>query len=153
MHLFQYQSSRQTLSQGLVEYHNANPGLVNCRGCSPEARIFFKCHDAAHVVFGCGTTLDDEAAVKIASLFGTTAGARVLEGYRLHESIRIYRNLGLGETLVTAARSIGIVPRTIVKCARQRSRWPWENFDAYLAVPLHDIRQEFGIRVAHDIRP
>lgn len=35
---------------------------------------FFRCHDAAHVVFGCGTGLDDEAVVKIWSFFGTTRG-------------------------------------------------------------------------------
>lgn len=50
---------------------------------SAEAEHFFRCHDTAHVVFRCGSTLDDEAAVKIASIFGTTAGFDVLKGYRL----------------------------------------------------------------------
>jgi len=41
-----------------------------------------------------------------------------------------------------------IVPRTIWRCARQTRRWPWAAFDRFLAVPLRDVRADFGIRVA-----
>jgi hypothetical protein len=84
---YQVQDSPQTLAEGIGEYYAANPGLAHVRTISPEAQRFFRCHDAAHVVFGCGTALDDEAVVKIASILGTTAGPRVLKGYRAHESI------------------------------------------------------------------
>ena len=56
--------------------------FVRLASLSPEAAHFFRCHDTVHVVFGCGTTLDDEAVVKIASLLGTTAG---LVRFRLAE--------------------------------------------------------------------
>lgn len=114
MHAFEHQDSRQTLAQGIEEYFAANPGLTKGRRMSAEAEHFFRCHDATHVIFGCGTTLDDEAAVKIASIFGTTAGFNVLKGYRLHESLDIYKQLRVADVLLSVAHSVVVVPRTIV---------------------------------------
>ena len=149
MHTFELQDSRQTLAQAIAEYHAVNPGLAKGRNMSLEAQHFFRCHDAAHVIFGCGTRLDDEAAVKIASIFGTTAGLGVLKGYRLYESLQIYKQLALRAVLTSIAHSVVVVPRTILRCLAQRSRWPWDEFEQYLQVPLQDIRHQFGITVAH----
>jgi hypothetical protein len=146
---FEQQDCSQTLAEALGEYYLANPALIRGPSLSPEARRFFRCHDVAHVVFGCSTALDDEAAVKIASMFGTTAGFGVLRGYRLHESMQIYRRISPGAALGSIARSVLVVPRTLLRCLRQRERWPWAEFEAYLGVPLRDIRERFGISVAH----
>lgn len=148
MHAFEHQDSEQTLREGIAEYHEKNPQLRDARAMSSAAQEFFRCHDAAHVVFGCGNSLDDEAVVKIASLFGTTAGFGVLAGYRLHESRAIYRELSVLETARTIVRATVLVPRTIYRCARQPSRWPWADFDAQLSRPLWELRRELGIRVA-----
>jgi hypothetical protein len=149
MHAFERQDCARTLEEGLDEYYRAHPGLATGRSLSPQAREFFRCHDAVHVVFGCGNTLDDEAVVKIASMMGTSGGFGVLRGYRLHESLDIYRKLRVGEVLRSIAHSVVLVPRTAIRCLRQRQRWPWDHFDRYARVPLKDIREEFGIRVAH----
>jgi hypothetical protein len=150
MNFYQLQNSPQTLAEGMREYYAAHPGLAAARNSgSPEAQEFFRCHDAAHVIFGCGIALDDEAVVKVASILGTTARLRVLEGYRLHESRQIYEQLPLRAVLKAIAHSAIVVPRTVVRCLGQCSRWPWAEFDPYLAVPLRDIRRQFGIRVAH----
>ena len=116
---------------------------------SPEARAFFRSHDAVHVVYGCSVALDDEAIVKIASFLGTTAGFGVLRGYRLHESKEIYERLPLIDVLRTIALSVVLVPRTILRCRRQSERWPWSGFEPLLDVPLRELRDRFGIRVAH----
>jgi hypothetical protein len=100
-------------------------------------------------VFGCGTTLDDEAIVKLASVFGTTAGLAALDGYRLHESLEIYRSLRLTGVVATAARSVVLVPWALAQCARQRKRWPWSDFQRHLETPLAALRAEYGIRVPH----
>jgi hypothetical protein len=143
------QDSSQTLAEGLDEYRALNPQLADVRRMSPEASQFFRCHDVAHVVFGCGTDLDDEAVVKIASIFGTTAGFGVLRGYRLHESIEIYARLRLGEMLRAFLRAFIVVPRTIARCRRQREPWPWSEHAHHLDRALADIRRELGIVVAH----
>jgi hypothetical protein len=152
MQTYELQDSPQTLAEAVAEYYAANPGLARVRNMSPEAQGFFRSHDVAHVVFGCSTALDDEAVVKISSILGTTAGLGVLRGYRRQESIEIYKQLGLGEVLRSIARSVAIVPRTAFRCLRQRSRWPWTGFEDYLDVSLRDIRQQFGIKVAHGSR-
>ncbi|MBI3245784.1 MAG: hypothetical protein HYZ50_04665 [Deltaproteobacteria bacterium] len=149
MHAFEHQNSRQTLADSIAEYYKANPGLAQGRGMSQAAREFFRCHDAVHVVYGCGNTLNDEAIVKLSSIFGTTGGLGVLSGYQLHESLQIYKKLRVVEVLLAILQSAFFIPRTLVRCVRQRSRWPWNNFDKYLHVPLREIRQEFAIRVAH----
>lgn len=149
MHAFQQQTSRQTLEEGIAEYHQTNPGLAKGRALSAEAQEFFRCHDAVHVVFGCGTTLNDELVVKISSIFGTSRGIGVLRGYRLHESVEIYKQLRVLDVLRSIAQSVFLVPRTMVRCIRQRRRWLWENFNTYARLPLLEIRREFGIRVAH----
>jgi hypothetical protein len=150
MHTFELQHSPQTLAEGIAEYYQLNPSLAKGRGTSREAQEFFRCHDAAHVVFGCGTTLSDEAIVKVASVCGTSGGFGVLHGYRLHESREIYRQLEKLEMLSTALKAPILVPRTLFHCLRQERRWPWSNFERYLNVSLCDIRKEFGIRVARD---
>ena len=149
MHAFQHQESEQTLAQGIEEYLAANPGLAPARLMSPAAQEFFRCHDVAHVVFGCSVALDDEAVVKISSMLGTTAGFGVLAGYRLHESRQIYRRLRVLDVLGSIVRSVVVVPRTAFRCLRQRARWPWSEHRQYLQMPLRELRQEFGIRVAH----
>ncbi len=150
-HAFEHQGSQQTLAEGLAEYHQKNPDLVKGRSLSPEARLFFQRHDVVHVIYGCGTSLPEEAVVKIASLVGTTGGLRVLSGYRLHESIEIYRHLPVMATLHSIASSVFLVPRTVWRCLRQHRRWPWEHYEPYLPRPLCDLRAEFGVQVAHRV--
>lgn len=67
--MLEYQSpdTDLTLEEGLAEYYRAD--LVGGRGIPSEARGFFRCHDAAHVVFGCNRTLLNKAIVKIWSFF------------------------------------------------------------------------------------
>jgi hypothetical protein len=142
------QDSDLTLAGGLAEYHAHNPGLLRGPDLSPEARRFFECHDIVHVVFGCGTSMPDEAVVKLASIFGTTAGLAVLRGYALDESVGIYRKLPPMDTLRAIMWAGVLVPRTVWRCLRQRRRWPWEGFQPYLQVPLRTLRADFGISVA-----
>jgi hypothetical protein len=148
VHAFELQESRQTLAEGISECFSAHPSLLRGEQLSCDARAFFRSHDAAHVVFGCGLSLQHEAVVKISSLFGTTGAWSVLRGYRLHESIEIYKRLDHREIIDTALTSFVVVPRTILRCPRQRKRWPWSAFASYMETPLSDLRDEFGIRVA-----
>jgi hypothetical protein len=101
------------------------------------------------VVFGCGTTLDDEAAVKIAGFvrhdggFGHAQGlstARIdghLSPPARGRHAAVHRHAGVG------------VPRAFLRCLRQQRRWPWGEFDRFLSEPLAEIREEFGITAVH----
>jgi hypothetical protein len=148
-HRFECPESEQTLAEALSEYYAANPALKRGDGLSNEARDFFRSHDVVHVLYGCTTTMPDEAIVKLSSIFGTTAGASVLRGYMLHESLDIYRKLPLGSTVVALLAAPYLIVRTIWRCARQPAKWPWANHEQYMHVPLREIRARFGVKVAH----
>ncbi|MBI1200101.1 MAG: hypothetical protein GC203_19755 [Phenylobacterium sp.] len=144
---FQPQDSAMTLAEGLAEYYEKHPLLKRGATLPAPAQDFFRCHDAAHIVFGCDTSLANEAVVKLSSIFGTTAGLGVLKGYALYDSLDIYRKLPPGEVLDVIARAVVIAPRTIARRLRQTKRWPWSRFEAFLDWPLVEIRREFGIYV------
>lgn len=146
---YQSAASTQTLAQGLAEYHAANPQLTRGDALSPPARAFFAAHDVVHVLYGCGTSMPDEAVVKLASVFGTTGGFAVLRGYRLHESREIYRRLPLGSTLIAVLSAPYLIARTLWRCTRQAAKWPWDDYGAYQQTPLRELRARFGIAVAH----
>ena len=144
---YRYPDTTLTLESGLAEYYESRTELVDGRGLSPVAREFFRCHDAAHVVFGCSTTLLNEAVVKIWSFFGTTRGLRLVREYRLPESQEIYEQLKWGSIARTAVQSVALAPRVMARCMRMHKRWPWSDFDAYRHVALREVRCEYGIRV------
>ena len=99
-HRFESAHSTQTLAQGLAEYLAANPDLKREDDLlSQEARQFFRAHDMVHVLYGCGTSMADEAVVKLSSILGTTGGLAVLRGYTHHVTLDISARLPLGSTL------------------------------------------------------
>jgi hypothetical protein len=149
VHRFESAASAQTLAEGLAEYYAANPRLKRGTSLSPEAQQFFSCHDVAHVLYGCSTSIPDEAIVKLASIFGTTGGLSVLQGYRLHESLDIYRKLPLWNTALALLLSPYLIVRTVWRCKRQNEPWPWQQHEHLVKVPLRELRARFGIRVAH----
>ena len=144
---YQRPDSILTLAEGLREYYSSCEELVGGRGISATAREFFRCHDVAHVVFGCSTSLENEAIVKMWSFFGTTAGLRLLRAYRLPESQDIYERLEWREVASTTVRSVAAVPLALWRCFRMQKRWPWSEFDIYLDVRLVEIRREYGIKL------
>jgi hypothetical protein len=144
---YQRPDTELTLAGGLREYYASRDGLVDGRGISPAAREFFRCHAAAHVVFGCSTNLQDEALVKMWSFFGTTAGLRLLRAYRLPESQEIYERLEWSDIASTAVRSLAVVPLVLWRCLQLKERWPWSNFDSDLDVPLVELRRRYGIEL------
>jgi hypothetical protein len=148
-HQFESVFSAQTLAEALAEYYASNPGLKRGESLSPEARQFFHSHDVVHVLYGCSTSMLDEAIVKLASIFGTTGGLAVLRGYMLHETLDIYKKLPVRSTLVALLLAPFLIVRTVSRCKRQPEAWPWQQHQQYMNVPLRELRTKFGIRVAH----
>jgi hypothetical protein len=147
---FQRPDSTATLEAGLREYYASRDGLVTERGASDVAREFFRCHDVAHVVFGCSTSLIDEAKVKMWSFFGTTGGLGLARYYRLPESKEVYETITFGPIVRTGLQSLVVVPRVLARCARMNERWPWDAFDAQRSVPLSELRRHYGIDVVSE---
>ena len=142
--------STLTLAAGLEEYYGSRHDLAVGRGLSPAAREFFRCHDAAHVVFGCDTTLPSEGCIKMWSFFGTDAGfGKLLAGYKLAESKEIYDKLTLRQMINAGLVSLAMVPRVILRSWRMHRKSPWAEFDSLRERTLKDLRSEFGIEVIY----
>lgn len=63
-----------TLKEAIKKFNATNYKQFSKRDISQEAKDFFRCHDTAHVVFGCSTSITGEGTVKIWTIFGTTLG-------------------------------------------------------------------------------
>ena len=148
-HDFEFQDTAQTLRQGLSEYFDKNPSLKRNAELSAQAREFFRCHDTVHVLYGCGTTMPDEAIVKLSSIAGTTGGLSILKGYMLHDTIDIYAKLPPLGTVFAILIAPFLIIRTLWRCSRQSKQWPWMDNDHFSDISLQSIRQEFRIKVAH----
>lgn len=147
-HRFESPHTTQTLAEGLAEYFSAHPNLKReSTLLSPEARQFFRAHDIVHVLYGRGTSMPDEAVVKLASVFGTTGSAQILRGYTHHETLDIYRGLPVASTLFALFTAPYIIARTLWRCAWQHERWPWAENEQFMNVPLAELRSRFGISV------
>ena len=56
-----------------------------------------RCHDAAHVIFGCDTTLPGEATVKIWTTFGTTmTQSQVAGACQEASAVHVFQEYSIG---------------------------------------------------------
>jgi ubiquinone biosynthesis protein Coq4 len=113
---------------------------------STEVAQAFEHHDAVHVLFGCGTTIQDEIAAHVWMVFGTTAKLS-----EMHRAIanREHRNVlsDIGHFKLFSIW-ISCLPRIfsiITKCSRLKKRLALEELAKLKERPLSDIRREYGI--------
>lgn len=135
-----------TLAEGLERYFAANERVLTTRDVSEEAAQFFRCHDVAHVVFGCDTTLLGEGTVKLWTIFGTSLGFwNHVRGYSEADAFSLFRQYSLRHIAKNILRLILSVPGTIRRARRMRRRWPWSEYEPYLEWTLSNIRSEYDI--------
>lgn len=115
---------------------------------SSEIVQMFDYHDAVHVLFGCGTTIQDEIAAHVWMVFGTTAKLS-----EMHQAVanREHRNVlsGIGH-LQLIGIWISCLPRIlsiITKCSRMKKRLALEEFALLREQTLSEIRLEYGILI------
>jgi hypothetical protein len=147
---YQSQDCPMTLAQGLAEYYRANAGLVLRPGeLSAESREVFRCHDMCHVIFGLGTTLDDEALADTRTLFSSDVGFRRYSKYlsTTPEAKALFKELGYGRAVWVTLLAIPRIFAAWRESWRMETKWPWRPPEDYLDRPLAELRRTFGIRV------
>jgi ubiquinone biosynthesis protein Coq4 len=138
----------QTLRDGLAEYRAANPGLLDPAALDAEAAALFRQHDAAHVVFGCDTSLRGETLIDTWTIFGSTIGLRGYLAYlRLPQVNQIFADAGSSRIAVALVRCIPDVCRVIARSRRLTRKWPWREYERHLDRPLREIRTELALQV------
>lgn len=142
------QDSSQTLREGIDEYYARNPGLLDPAQLGSEASTLFRQHDAAHVVFGCDTTVRGETLVDTWTLFGSSIGLRgYLRYLELPQVNQIFARTGWLRVARELVRSLPDVVRVVTRSQRLAARWPWPDYERHLDRPLAELRRTFDIRV------
>jgi len=138
----------QTLQQGLDAFREKNNSYFSKKKVSPVGNEFFLCHDIAHVVFGCGTTIYGEGLVKIWTTFGTSLGFwEVFKNYKEVNALKLARSYSVGHVVKNLFRLLTTMPKAILKTKRMSKPWPFLDYQPYLDKPLGEIRKEFNIEI------
>jgi ubiquinone biosynthesis protein Coq4 len=142
------QDSPQTLREGLAEYRARNPGLLDPGEMAAEAAALFRQHDAAHVVFGCDTTLRGETLVDTWTIFASSIGLRGYLAYlRLPQVNQVFAEAGLLRIALAGVRCAPDLIRVVWRSRRVAGKWPWREYEAHLDRPLREIREGLRIRL------
>ena len=141
-------NDQQTLQQGVAEFHKKNQKYFSEKIQSKDGDHFLKCHDAAHVVFGCGTTLYGEGVVKIWTTFGTNLNfLEVTRGYRSVNAHHLASEFSFSHVVKNIFKLLAVIPKAIYRAKSMKKAWPFNEYADYLDTPIVDIREEFNIRV------
>jgi hypothetical protein len=113
---------------------------------SVEIEQAFEQHDAIHILFNCGNSIQDEIAVHIWMIFATTVNISemhraVADGEHRNVLAGIGHLTLLSTWLVSLPRMIGI----IFKSLRMKKRLAIEELTKLKQKSINDIRQEHGI--------
>ena len=139
-----------TLSEGLQEYFEVNPGLTKVSPETPEAELFLP-HDATHVLFGTSTSLVEEAMTDIWTLDGADIGLFEYGKLMRHAAKlnpgKIVKQIGYWVVVRDMILSCGPMLQAWRRGRRMRKKWPFRGYADFMDRPLADLRQEFGIDV------
>ena len=137
-----------TLQQGLEIFNKKNEKYFSERSISKEGEEFLKCHDIAHIIFGCNTTIYGEGVVKIWTTFGTTLGFwKVIGGYDEANAYELFRMYSFRHVAKNILSYLVVIPKVIVRAKRMSKPWPFSDYKLYLNTPISEIRKEFNIQI------
>ena len=135
-----------TLREGIEKFNRRNERYFSDRDTSDEAKEFFRCHDIAHVVFGCDTSIFGEGVVKTWTVFGTTLGFwRHISEYNEADAFQLFRMYSWQHVAKNIFQYLVSIPKIIFRAKRMNKPWDWSDFEQYLDVNVGDIRKEFNI--------
>ena len=146
---YQQQDSSMTLQEGLEEYYQQNPGLLNPEACqNPVVAKLFKRHDIIHVLFGCSTTLHDETLADIWTIFGSTVKLREYFSYlNYSETTDIFKSVKPSHVLKESLAALPDVFKVIGRCRNMSKKWIWDDYETSLDRSLNELRKDYGIEI------
>jgi len=137
-----------TLQEGLIEFQEKNGKYFSKDSYSSEGEAFLNCHDIAHVVFGCDTSIYGEGIVKIWTTFGTSLNfGEVTRGYYEAKAFKLSREYSLKHVFKNIFKLLMTIPKAIYRAKKMKKSWPFKEYKKYLNTPIDQIRMEFNIQV------
>ena len=152
MYKFQNQNSQQTLKEALEEFYSINVQFKNLvEKNSPNAKVF-KEHDYTHVLFGLGTSIEEESLLDTYVIWGMKFNWGVIfDFYKAPE----YKEV-IGDIVSKHGGYWGIFKiylslmplkfRVFLRCMKMKKKWDYHDIsERLLNRTLQDIRQEYNI--------
>ncbi len=113
---------------------------------SVEITQVFEQHDAVHILFNCGTSVEDEIAVHIWMLFATTA--KISEMHRAVANLehrQVLSGIGHLKLVSTWVTCLPRIVSIIFKSLQMKKRLALEELSILKEQPIIKIRREHGI--------
>ena len=149
---FQYQESEQTLKEGLLEFYSINPHFKTLvEKNSPNARVF-KEHDFTHVLFGLGTSIEEESLLDTYVIWGMKFNwGVIIDFYKDPE----YKEV-IGDIVTKYGGYWGIfkiymslIPlkfKVFLRCLKMKKKWNYHDIsEEMLNTSLKELREEYNI--------
>lgn len=103
-------------------------------------------HDAVHVLFGCGTSIQDEIAAHVWMFFATTANlSEMHRAVTTQEHERVVSGIGHVKLVSIWLSSLPRIVDILFKSLRMRKRIAMEELSRLKDQSVAEIRQEHGI--------
>ena len=152
MYKFQNQNSQQTLKEALEEFYSINVQFKNLvEKNSPNAKVF-KEHDYTHVLFGLGTSIEEESLLDTYVIWGMKFNWGVIfDFYKDPEYKEVIGDIvsKYGGYWGIFKIYLSLMPlkfRVFLRCMKMKKKWHYHDIsESLLNRTLQDIRQEYNI--------
>ncbi len=152
MYKFQNQNSQQTLKEALEEFYSINVQFKNLvEKNSPNAKVF-KEHDYTHVLFGLGTSIEEESLLDTYVIWGMKFNWGVIfDFYKDPEYKEVIGDIvsKYGGYWGIFKIYLSLMPlkfRVFLRCMKMKKKWHYHDIsERLLNRTLQDIRQEYNI--------
>jgi hypothetical protein len=135
----------QTLAEGMAEFAAGLPAPL---AVDDDLGEFMRAHDACHVLFGLGTTIDDEALADTWTMVATDMPVRRYLAYLKREPFQqLLADIGTWQLIVGTLRSLPRVARVLWRARKMPRPWPFWGYAEHLDTPIAALRQRFKIDV------
>lgn len=136
----------QTLAEGMAEFAAGLPAALAVDDA--DLVEFMRAHDACHVLFGLGTTIDDEALADTWTMVATDMPVRRYLAYLERDPFKkLLAEVGVWQIIVGTLRSLPRIARVLWRARRMPRRWPFWGYAEHLDTPIAVLRERFKIDV------
>lgn len=145
--LSSHQTHPELSLRDALERFRADAGIDGkFAAAGPDSRDLLDRHDVIHVLFGLDTSIRQEAMADFWTLFGTDAKFADLRKYfDLPEQQELVDEFGWPKLVALTLASLPQAVRIAFRARKLKRKWPWNEYQRYLDVPVTQIRREFGI--------
>ena len=146
------QNSSQTLKEGLQEYYDSNPQEVKDFA---KKIPFLVDHDITHVIFGLGTSIEEESLLDTWTIRGTDISWKQIYNYAFGSEL-----WKLTKIIVKNQGGWFKIIKVVTKCIplklkihfnripNMNKKWPYSGLkEERMSIKLKELRKEYGIRL------